>query len=287
MADQIDALLPQTQCGQCGYPGCRPYAEAIAKGEADINQCAPGGEAGIIALSDLLGRDPEPLIPNMACTNRRCSRSSTKVLHRLHAVHPGLPGGCDPRCLEADAHRDRRRVHRLRIVRSTLSGELHRNGPRRTGPQQLEMADRRHERLEIIDGHTDMNNTSRHLAPLPWRPASARPQKLDRAASAVDRPCRSPHRATGLAAVQHIGVAGGGAGKLGERVLKGQLIARRRQQYQRAGARLKFRHRQRHRTRAVPHPSGLPVPCIVIATDGLDEWITPSPGSSDPCRLTR
>ena len=49
-------VLPQTQCGQCGYPGCRPYAEAIAKGEADINQCPPGGEEGIRKLADLLGR---------------------------------------------------------------------------------------------------------------------------------------------------------------------------------------------------------------------------------------
>jgi electron transport complex protein RnfB len=61
LADKIDALLPQTQCGQCGYPGCRPYATAIAKGEADINQCPPGGEAGIAALADLLGVDPKPL----------------------------------------------------------------------------------------------------------------------------------------------------------------------------------------------------------------------------------
>jgi electron transport complex protein RnfB len=42
LAEKIDAILPQTQCGQCGFPGCRPYAEAIAKGEADINQCPPG-----------------------------------------------------------------------------------------------------------------------------------------------------------------------------------------------------------------------------------------------------
>jgi electron transport complex protein RnfB len=63
MVDKIDALLPQTQCGQCTYPGCRPYAEAIAKGEADINQCPPGGETTIIALADLLGRDPKPLNP--------------------------------------------------------------------------------------------------------------------------------------------------------------------------------------------------------------------------------
>jgi len=61
IVQQIDALLPQTQCGQCGFAGCRPYAEAIARGEADINQCPPGGEATILALADLLGRDPKPL----------------------------------------------------------------------------------------------------------------------------------------------------------------------------------------------------------------------------------
>lgn len=63
VVDKIDALLPQTQCGQCGYPGCRPYAEAIAKGEADINQCPPGGETTIVALADLLGVDAKPLNP--------------------------------------------------------------------------------------------------------------------------------------------------------------------------------------------------------------------------------
>ena len=61
VADQINAILPQTQCGQCGFAGCRPYAEAIAAGEVDINQCPPGGEAGIRALADLLGRDVVPL----------------------------------------------------------------------------------------------------------------------------------------------------------------------------------------------------------------------------------
>ena len=61
IVQQIDSLLPQTQCGQCGFAGCRPYAEAIARGEADINQCPPGGETTIQALADLLGRDPKPL----------------------------------------------------------------------------------------------------------------------------------------------------------------------------------------------------------------------------------
>jgi electron transport complex protein RnfB len=60
LVDQINAILPQTQCGQCGYPGCRPYAEAIANGEA-INKCPPGGEAGIAALADLLDVEPQPL----------------------------------------------------------------------------------------------------------------------------------------------------------------------------------------------------------------------------------
>ncbi|MCH8504446.1 MAG: electron transport complex subunit RsxB [Ectothiorhodospiraceae bacterium] len=63
VVDEIDARLPQTQCAQCGYPGCRPYAEAVADGRADINQCPPGGEATILALADLLDRDPKPLNP--------------------------------------------------------------------------------------------------------------------------------------------------------------------------------------------------------------------------------
>ena len=63
LVEAIDRLLPQTQCGQCGYPGCRPYATAIAAGTADINQCPPGGQAGIRALAGLLGREPKPLNP--------------------------------------------------------------------------------------------------------------------------------------------------------------------------------------------------------------------------------
>jgi len=61
LVDQINALLPQTQCGQCSFQGCRPYAEAIASGVADINQCPPGGDEGIRDLADLLGVSPKPL----------------------------------------------------------------------------------------------------------------------------------------------------------------------------------------------------------------------------------
>lgn len=60
LVDQIDNILPQTQCGQCGYPGCRPYAEAIANGD-DINKCPPGGEGTIKKLADLMGVTAKPL----------------------------------------------------------------------------------------------------------------------------------------------------------------------------------------------------------------------------------
>lgn len=64
LVERIDALLPQTQCGQCGHGGCRPYAQAIAAGEADINRCPPGGARGIAALAELLDRPILPLDPD-------------------------------------------------------------------------------------------------------------------------------------------------------------------------------------------------------------------------------
>ena len=59
--DKINDILPQTQCRQCSFSGCRPYAQAIAQGNADINQCPPGGVAGIAKIASLLNRDPKPL----------------------------------------------------------------------------------------------------------------------------------------------------------------------------------------------------------------------------------
>ncbi|MDX1404409.1 MAG: electron transport complex subunit RsxB [Woeseiaceae bacterium] len=61
LVEQVDSLLPQTQCGQCGYPGCRPYAAAIVEEMAPINLCPPGGEETMQRLADLLGRDAQPL----------------------------------------------------------------------------------------------------------------------------------------------------------------------------------------------------------------------------------
>jgi electron transport complex protein RnfB len=63
LSEHIDALLPQTQCTRCGYDGCKPYAEAVTAGAADINQCPPGGAATIAALAQLLNVAPKPLNP--------------------------------------------------------------------------------------------------------------------------------------------------------------------------------------------------------------------------------
>lgn len=65
LAERIDAALPQTQCRECGYAGCRPYAEAIAEGIADIDRCPPGGDEGVARLAAVLGRPAKPLNPEV------------------------------------------------------------------------------------------------------------------------------------------------------------------------------------------------------------------------------
>lgn len=115
LADQIDALLPQTQCTKCGYPACRPYAEAIAKGEANYNQCPPGGEQGIARLAHLLGKPVIPLNPQngrerprpvavideaicIGCTLciQACPVDAiVGAAKHMHTVLPELCTGCD------------------------------------------------------------------------------------------------------------------------------------------------------------------------------------------------
>lgn len=67
---EIDALLPQTQCGECDYSGCRPYAEAIAQGTAPINRCPPGGIATVKSLGTLLHIDPAPYLAEALAQTR-------------------------------------------------------------------------------------------------------------------------------------------------------------------------------------------------------------------------
>jgi len=115
LADQIEDLLPQTQCTKCGYAGCRPYAEAIATGQADINQCPPGGQEGIARLATLLGRKvialnpvngverPRPVafIDEALCIGCTLCIQACPVdailgaAKQMHSILPSLCTGCD------------------------------------------------------------------------------------------------------------------------------------------------------------------------------------------------
>jgi Na+-translocating ferredoxin:NAD+ oxidoreductase subunit B len=115
LADRIDAMLPQTQCRRCDYAGCRPYAEAIAAGAADIDRCPPGGAATIDAMARLLGRaaipldrargEPTPLriarIDEATCIGCTLCIQACPVdaivgaPKRMHGVLAGLCTGCE------------------------------------------------------------------------------------------------------------------------------------------------------------------------------------------------
>jgi electron transport complex protein RnfB len=114
-ADQIEDLLPQTQCTKCGYPACRPYAEAIASGEADINRCPPGGMEGVARLSRLTGRPVIPINPangverprpvayideNLCIGCTLCIQACPVdailgAAKQMHTILPSLCTGCD------------------------------------------------------------------------------------------------------------------------------------------------------------------------------------------------
>ncbi|RYU71227.1 electron transport complex subunit RsxB [Aliivibrio finisterrensis] len=87
IVEQIDAILPQTQCGQCGYPGCKPYAEAIANGDI-INKCPPGGQATIEKLADLMGVD----VPT--------SDDDVVNVKKIAFIHEDMCIGCT-KCIQA------------------------------------------------------------------------------------------------------------------------------------------------------------------------------------------
>lgn len=115
LADQIEDLLPQTQCTKCGFAGCRPYAEAIASGEAEINQCPPGGMEGVARLAGLLGRKVIPINPAngverprpvafideslcIGCTLciQACPVDAIMgAAKQMHTILPSLCTGCD------------------------------------------------------------------------------------------------------------------------------------------------------------------------------------------------
>lgn len=77
-AIDIDAILPQTQCGLCGYNGCMPYAQALSEDKAPINLCPPGGIKGLMALSELLGKETAPFLDEM----QQKAKSSMRAIIR-------------------------------------------------------------------------------------------------------------------------------------------------------------------------------------------------------------
>ncbi len=90
-AEQIDAILPQTQCGLCTYQGCMPYAEALAHDEAEINLCPPGGVDGLLALATLLNKDPGPFIADM---EQKAKPPSVAIIREAECI------GCT-KCIQA------------------------------------------------------------------------------------------------------------------------------------------------------------------------------------------
>jgi electron transport complex protein RnfB len=91
LVEKIDALLPQIQCAKCGFPGCKPYAQAIARGEAEINRCPPGGEATFRQLADLLGYEANTLNSKLTDSN---------INHRARIIEADCIGctQCIPVC---------------------------------------------------------------------------------------------------------------------------------------------------------------------------------------------
>ncbi len=157
LAERIDALLPQTQCGRCGYVGCAPYALAIAEGHADIDRCPPGGDTGAAALAAVAGRAAKPVdrargapgplllarIDEAACIGCTLCIAACPVdaiagaQRRMHVVLPSLCSGCElcvtacpVDCIamhsagrdwsqdDADAARERHRERNARVARA-------------------------------------------------------------------------------------------------------------------------------------------------------------------------
>ncbi len=109
LVEEANRLLPQTQCAQCGYPGCRPYAQAVVAGEAEINLCPPGGDATIRRLARLLGRDalplagPSPPLPAVAvidesrcigCFHCRTACPVDAIVGAHHLMHTVIQSEC-------------------------------------------------------------------------------------------------------------------------------------------------------------------------------------------------
>jgi electron transport complex protein RnfB len=206
LVDAIDALLPQTQCTKCGYDGCRPYAQAIAQDEADINQCPPGGREGIRKLARLLNRSEIPLNPAngselprlaavidetrcigcMLCIKACPVDAIVGAAKRMHTVLTASCTGCDlclPPCpvdcidlVELDALARQGNLHAATLASRSID-DVARTSRERFGFRQSRVAREhalRHERLAL--------KAKDKLSGLEQQPRS---QDLDRKKAAV------------------------------------------------------------------------------------------------------
>ncbi len=195
LTEAIDALLPQTQCTQCGYEGCLPYAQAIAEGEADINQCPPGGAAGISKLARLLDRSEKPLNPAngvekprtaalidesrcigcMLCINACPTDAIVGAAKQMHTVLTQYCTGCDlclPPCpvdciemVELEGLTATGNIHAAAVARQTVE-EMAVVARERYGFHQFRFARQATERAERLTG-----KAKAHLEELEQLPA--------------------------------------------------------------------------------------------------------------------
>lgn len=180
LVDRLDALLPQTQCGQCGYGGCMPYAEAMARGDAAPNRCPPGGDTVIAALATALGQSPLPSDPACGAHKPRtlahireaecigCTKciqacpvdAIVGAAKRMHSVVAAWCTGCElcvapcpvdciellPHALprmtqeESDTARQRHQAHRVRLQRRQNNQATAAVAPENTAAQLLAAA---------------------------------------------------------------------------------------------------------------------------------------------------
>ena len=172
IANKLLDALPQTQCQRCGYPDCAAYAQAMASGVAEINQCPPGGQEGVQRLSQILGRTDKPLNPEhgaegpmtvavideawcIGCTlcMEACPTDAIVGAHkRMHTVVEAHCTGCDlclPVC-PVDC-----------IDMQPVSGD--RTGWNAWSPAQAEHARQRYEVRNARRANRELNQAKRHL----------------------------------------------------------------------------------------------------------------------------
>jgi len=233
IVDEIDNVLPQTQCGQCGYPGCRPYAEAIAGGDK-INKCPPGGEATIQSLADLLDVEPEPLDAEHGVEKAKM----VAVIREDECI------GCT-KCIQAcpvDA------ILGAAKQMHTRQPDCHRPGAGRMNAPLIitDRAHRFHGGVHPADNKAQSNSTAIETLPLP--PVLVLPLRMHLGAPA------EPRVSGGMTVLKGdiLADADGAISAAVHAPTSGRIVA--------------------IEERIIAHESGLSAPCIVLEADGEDAW---------------